>query len=88
MLALSALKAVFGSYSVPHILREYNRSRREREYYLELFGSRNILLYHINKAKENGDDASLLRLMKELDTLDAIIDGFEDRPFNHDSKAV
>ena len=46
------------------------------------------MLYHINKAKEDDDGASLLRLMQELDNLDAIIDSFEDRPFNHDSKAV
>ena len=49
---LSILKVLFGSYSLPHILREYSKRKQIEKTYAQMHRSRDAFLYHIGGHRE------------------------------------
>ena len=49
---LSILKVLFGSYSLPHILREYSTRKQIENTYAQMHRSREAFLYHIGGERE------------------------------------
>jgi hypothetical protein len=74
---LTTVKVLFGSYSIPHILREYSKTKLIQETYSSMHSSRENFCYHIGAARERGDKVEAFRLAKELQALDAQIEEME-----------
>jgi len=74
---VSILKVLFGSYSLPHILREYSTRKQIERTYAQMFRSRDSFLYHIGAERERGDLEGARRLVKEMRALDEQIEAFE-----------
>ena len=72
LVALS-LKALFGSFSIPHILREHTKKTNVDNTYEQMFKSRENYCYHIGSARSRGDLDDAKRLAFELQRLDADI---------------
>ena len=49
---LSILKVLFGSYSLPHILREHSTRKQIENTYAQMHRSRDAFLYHIGAERE------------------------------------
>ena len=69
---LTSLKAVFGTFSLSHVISRNKKKSEYKRIYDELFTSRNGFLYHISWAKSRGDFEIVESLTKELQNLDLV----------------
>jgi len=72
LVALS-LKALFGSFSLPHILSEHSKKTTIDKTYEHMFKSRDNYCYHIGSARSRGDLDDAKRLAVDLQRLDGEI---------------
>ncbi len=76
-LFFTTLKVLFGSYSLPHILREYKKQSLIESTYNKMFRSRDNYCYHIAASRARGDHNEAKRLAKDLLAFEKQIDSFE-----------
>ena len=72
-----SLKGLFGSYSIPRILREYSKTKHVDNTYEQMHRSRENFCYHIGAARERGELDDAKRLARELQELDKQIGEME-----------
>lgn len=71
------MKVLFGSYSIPHILREYTKQKQIDDAYTQMFRSRDNYCYHISAALARGEKEDARRMAKEVKALDQTIEEWE-----------
>jgi hypothetical protein len=72
VLYLSVLKYFFGSFSTIRVMNVVKSNSKIRERYLELFTSRDSLMYHVSWSKSRGDFEESNKLMLDLQKLDKV----------------
>ena len=77
----TTLKVLFGSYSLPKILREYKQQSHIESTYDKMFRSRENYCYHIAAARSRGDYDEAKRIAKDLMAFEKKIDNFEETHF-------
>lgn len=78
----TTLKVLFGSYSLPHILREHKKLSHIEKTYNKMFRSRDNYCYHIAAARARGENEEAKRLAKDLVEFEKEIDRFEEMHFS------
>jgi hypothetical protein len=81
-LFFTTLKVLFGSYSLPYILREYKKQSHIESTYDKMFRSRENYCYHIAGARARGDHDDAKRLARDLVAFEKEIDSFEETHFS------
>ena len=73
-----ALKQLFGSYDIFHILRDYKARSRLQQRYASLFETRENICYHLAASRCRGESAeSLSHMISELKSIDKAITEME-----------
>ncbi len=75
----TTLKVLFGSYSLPGILRTYETGKGIDQTYDKMLRSRENYCYHIAASRSRGEHEEAKRIAKDLMEFDKEIDKFEDR---------
>ena len=75
----TTLKVLFGSYSLPDILRTYETGKGIDSTYEKMFRRRETYCYHIAAARSRGELDEAKRIAKDLMEFDKEIDKFEER---------
>lgn len=86
VLLLGSMKVLFGSFSVPTILREWSQNQTVDKTYKRMFQSRENYCYHISSARARGDTEEAKRMAKELVSLDKQIGEFEKKHYGRSAR--
>lgn len=68
----AVLKYTFDTYSITIARQKYSKSSAIRKHYMELFSTRDSLMFHVSWAKSRGDTDQAAVLMQELDKIDRV----------------
>jgi hypothetical protein len=84
----TTLKVLFGSYSLPHIMREYSKQKQIDQTYEQMFRSRDNFCYHISASLARGENEDARRLAVEVKALDKQIEEMEVKHFGRKVNAT
>jgi hypothetical protein len=76
------IKRNFNTWSIFTAYSAVRENDAVRKRYMQLFESRENLLFHIGSAKSHGETDLARRLLRELDTVDKEIDSMEEKYSN------
>ena len=69
---LYLLKSCFGTYSLSKASAQYKKNEDVKKQYVNLFSSRDNLMYHIGWAKSRGELEDAKKLMRQLTEVDKV----------------